>query len=99
MAESSQNWTGNLLRYLGARSCLDFGLRECTVKLFEATNDDHHECLDMQSKPHRYSELVVGVLLNREKLPKQRLNTSLVDAKVVLSWRRELLLVEEMRLC
>ena len=35
-----------------------FGLRECTVKLFEATRNDHHECPDTQSGPHWYSELV-----------------------------------------
>jgi len=44
-----------------------FGLRECTVKLFEATRDDRRECLDTSSGPPRCSELVVGVLLNQEK--------------------------------
>ena len=48
---------------------LDLSIRECTVKLFEAIRDDRRECLDMQSMPHRYSELVVSVLLNREKTP------------------------------
>ena len=49
-----------------AWSCLDCGLRECTVKLFEAARDDRHGCLDTQSRPRWYSELVVGVLLNQE---------------------------------
>ena len=44
---------------------MEYGLRECTVKPFEATRDDRHECLDTQSRPLRYSELVVGVLLSR----------------------------------
>jgi len=48
---------------------MKYGLRECTVKPFEVTRGDHHECLDTQSKPHRYSELVVGVLLNQKKSP------------------------------
>ena len=52
-----------------AQSCLNLGLRECTVKLFEATRDDRRECLDTQSRPPRCSELVVGVLLKREKMP------------------------------
>jgi len=42
------------------------GLHECTIEFFEATKDDHRECLDMRYGPHQYSELVVGVLLNRE---------------------------------
>ena len=46
--------------------CLKCGLRECTVKPFEATEDDCRECLDKQSRPPLCSELVVGVLLNRE---------------------------------
>ena len=46
---------------------MNFGLRECTVKLFEATRDDRRECLDTQSGPPRCSELVIGVLLNQEK--------------------------------
>ena len=49
-----------------AWSCLDPSLHECTVKLFEATKDDHRECLDTHYIPHRCSELVVGVLLNWE---------------------------------
>ena len=48
---------------------MDFGLRECTVKIFETTRDDRREYLDMQFRPHRYSELVVSVLLNQEKSP------------------------------
>jgi len=51
------------------RSCLDFGLREYTIKFFEATRDNRRECPDMQSRPHWYSELVVSVLLNRDKSP------------------------------
>ena len=48
-----------------AQSYLDLDLRECTVKLFEATRDDHHECLDTHFRPPRCFELVFGVLLNR----------------------------------
>jgi len=50
-----------------AWSCLDPSLREYTVKLFEATRDDRREYLDAQSRPHRCSELVVGILSNRGK--------------------------------
>jgi len=42
---------------------MDLGLRECTVKLFESTKDDHCECLDTRSRPLQYSELVFDVLL------------------------------------
>jgi len=52
----------------GAWSCLDLGLRECTAKLFEATGDDHRECRNTESRPHRCSELVVSVMLNQENL-------------------------------
>jgi len=34
-------------------SYLEYGLRECTVKLFEAAKVDRVECLDTQSKPLR----------------------------------------------
>jgi len=64
---SRLNWQSSEIPWV--RSCLDFDLRECTVKLFEATRDDRRECPDTQSRPHRYSELVVVVLLNREKSP------------------------------
>ena len=50
------------LTLLQARSCLEYGLRECTVKLFEAAKIDRVECLDTQSKPPRCFEFVVGVL-------------------------------------
>ena len=58
LAASSQDWTGNLLRYLEL---------EYIVKLFEATGDDRRVYPDTQFEPYRYSELVVGVLLNRKK--------------------------------
>jgi len=62
-----------------AGSCLDFDLRQCTVKLFEATRYDCRECLDTQSRPHRYSELVVSVLLNWERLPTAFTSVLLTD--------------------
>jgi len=48
-------------------SCLECGLRECTVKPFEAIKNDRGECLDTQSRSPWCPELVVSVLLNREK--------------------------------
>ena len=44
---------------------MDFGFRDCIVKLFEATRDDRRECLDTQSRLSWYSELGIGVLLNQ----------------------------------
>ena len=44
---------------------MEYGLREYTVKPFEATRDDRGEYLDTQSRPPQCSELVVGVLLNQ----------------------------------
>ena len=64
LAANSQNWTGNLLRYLEFDLVWISGLVSVLLKLFEATRDDRCKCLDTQSRPHRYSELVVGVLLN-----------------------------------
>jgi len=43
---SRLNWQSSEIPW--AWSCLDPSLRECTIKLFKATRDDHHECLDTQ---------------------------------------------------
>ena len=45
--QALQDWTDNLLRYLKLDGVWILGLRECTVELFEATREDHHQCLDM----------------------------------------------------
>ena len=45
-----------------------FGLRECTVELFEAPRVDHVECLDAQSKPPRLLLVCHGCALSQEWL-------------------------------
>jgi len=67
LAASSRDWTGNLLRYLELDLVWFFVIMSILLNSFEATRDDHRECLNTQSRPPRCSELVVQVLLNRGK--------------------------------
>ena len=64
---------------LWAWSHLEYGLRECTVKPFEATRNDRGECLDIQSRPPPCSELVVSILWTRGE-------QSSACASVLLNW-------------
>ena len=68
LAASSQDWTGNLLRYLELDLVWILIFVSVLLNSLKPPELFHCECLYIQSRPHQHSELVVGVLLNWEKL-------------------------------